>query len=200
MRRTAAGGLPADARHRDLTCAGRRARAPGRPRHRVGERGQPGLRLAGGEAHGPRPRTATPPSPGCRRALRALELDGLETNRELLGAVLDDGVFRAGEADVHYLDGRPDLRDAVLPDEARRRHAAAAACCLAARAGGRQPRPGARRRLAQRRPGPARRPVHRRRGDARGACVRARSGRRGPGRRRMVRGRHGRRATADWST
>jgi propionyl-CoA carboxylase alpha chain len=64
------------------------------------------------------------------RALRSLELDGLETNRVLLGAVLDDAVFGAGEADVHYLDGRPDLRDAALPDEARRRHAAAAAFCL----------------------------------------------------------------------
>ena len=66
------------------------------------------------------------------RALRELELDGLETNRDLLGAVLDDAVFRAGEADVHYLDGRPDLRDAAVPDEARHRHAAAAALCLAA--------------------------------------------------------------------
>ena len=47
------------------------------------------------------------------RGLRALELDGLETNRELLGAVLDDAVFRDGEADVHYLDRRPDLRDAA---------------------------------------------------------------------------------------
>ncbi len=65
-------------------------------------------------------------------ALRELELDGLETNRDLLGAVLDDAVFRAGEADVHYLDRRPDLRDAVLPDDARHRHAAAAALCLAA--------------------------------------------------------------------
>jgi len=65
-------------------------------------------------------------------ALRALELDGLETNRELLGAVLDDTVFRAGEVDVHYLDSRPDLRDAVLPDETRHRHAAAAASCLTA--------------------------------------------------------------------
>jgi acetyl/propionyl-CoA carboxylase alpha subunit len=66
------------------------------------------------------------------RALRGLELDGLETNRDLLGAVLDDAVFRAGEADVHYLDSRPDLRDAVVPDEARHRHAAATAFCLAA--------------------------------------------------------------------
>ena len=66
------------------------------------------------------------------RALREVELDGLETNRDLLGAVLDDAVFRAGEADVHYLDSRPDLRDAVVPDEARQRHAAAAALCLAA--------------------------------------------------------------------
>jgi acetyl/propionyl-CoA carboxylase alpha subunit len=63
-------------------------------------------------------------------ALRALELDGLETNRQLLGAVLDDPVFRNGQATVHYLDSRPDLRDAVLPDETRHRHAAAAASCL----------------------------------------------------------------------
>ncbi len=64
------------------------------------------------------------------RALRALELDGLETNRELLGAVLHDATFEKGEADVHYLDTRHDLRDAALPDEVRRRHAAAAATCL----------------------------------------------------------------------
>jgi len=63
-------------------------------------------------------------------ALRALELDGLETNRQLLNAVLDDAIFRDGEADVHYLDSRPDLRDATLPDETRYRHAAAAAFCL----------------------------------------------------------------------
>ncbi len=64
------------------------------------------------------------------RALRALELDGLETNRLLLGAVLDDAAFRRGEADVHFLDNRPDLRDALMPDEVRRRHAAAAAARL----------------------------------------------------------------------
>jgi propionyl-CoA carboxylase alpha chain len=64
------------------------------------------------------------------RALRSLELDGLETNRQLLGAVLDDDAFRRGEADVHYLDSRPDLRDARLPDAVRYRHAAAAAFCL----------------------------------------------------------------------
>ncbi len=63
-------------------------------------------------------------------ALRALELDGLETNRQLLSAVLDDATFREGEADVHYLDSRPDLRDAAFPDETRYRHAAAAAFCL----------------------------------------------------------------------
>jgi propionyl-CoA carboxylase alpha chain len=70
------------------------------------------------------------------RALRALELDGLETNRDLLQAVLDDDVFRRGEANIHYLDDRPDLRDARLPDEVRHRHAAAAAVgLLAFRAG-----------------------------------------------------------------
>jgi propionyl-CoA carboxylase alpha chain len=66
------------------------------------------------------------------RALRALELDGLETNRDLLQAVLDDDAFRRGKADIHYLDSRPDLRDARLPDEVRHRHAAAAAFGLLA--------------------------------------------------------------------
>ena len=74
------------------------------------------------------------------RALRALELDGLETNRDLLQAVLDDDVFRRGDADIHYLDGRPDLRDARLGDEVRQRHAAAAAFCLLAAP--RRPKPG----------------------------------------------------------
>ncbi len=64
------------------------------------------------------------------RALRVLELDGLETNRDLLAAVLDDDAFRRGEVDVHYLENRPDLRDAALPDEVRRRHGAAVAFCL----------------------------------------------------------------------
>ena len=63
-------------------------------------------------------------------ALRTLELDGLETNRNLLAAVLDDPAFRAGEVDVHYLERRADLRDAVLPDAVRRRHGAAAALSL----------------------------------------------------------------------
>ncbi len=64
------------------------------------------------------------------RAVRSLELDGLETNRDLLEAVLVDGAFGRGEADIHYLERRSDLRDARLPDDARRRHAAAAACAL----------------------------------------------------------------------
>jgi acetyl/propionyl-CoA carboxylase alpha subunit len=65
-------------------------------------------------------------------ALRALELDGLETNRQLLQAVLDDEAYRRGEVSVNFLDGRPDLRDAVLPDEVRHRHAAAGAARLLA--------------------------------------------------------------------
>ena len=55
LRRAAAGGLPADARHRDPRALAGGARAAGRPRHRVGERRQPRVRLPGGEAHGPRP-------------------------------------------------------------------------------------------------------------------------------------------------
>jgi acetyl/propionyl-CoA carboxylase alpha subunit len=64
------------------------------------------------------------------RALQALELDGLETNRALLAAVLSDPVFVAGDAGINYLDERPDLRDAALPEEVRRRHAVAAAFAL----------------------------------------------------------------------
>jgi propionyl-CoA carboxylase alpha chain len=64
------------------------------------------------------------------RALRSLELDGLETNRSLLEAVLADPVFCRGEAGIDYLDQRDDLRAAALGDDVRRRHAAAAGFAL----------------------------------------------------------------------
>jgi len=64
------------------------------------------------------------------RALRTLELDGLETNRDLLAAVLDDGAFVQGAVDVHYLERRPDLRDAAPSGEVRWLHAAAVAARL----------------------------------------------------------------------
>ena len=99
------------------------------------------------------------------RALRALELDGLETNRDLLTAVLDDEAFRRGDVDVHYLDGRPDLRDAAT---ARRRRAIAMRPrprwrCLAERRPT-EPGPGSGRGLAQRGHGAARGRADRRRG------------------------------------
>ena len=71
-----------------------------------------------------------PPSGGCRSHCALVELDGLETNRVLLAAVLDDATFGRGEVDVHYLEHRQDLRDARLPDAVRRRHAAAVGFCL----------------------------------------------------------------------
>ncbi len=64
------------------------------------------------------------------RSLRALEVDGLETNRELLGAILADPVFLDGDAGIDFLDQRDDLRHAALDDPVRRRHAAAAAFAL----------------------------------------------------------------------
>ena len=64
------------------------------------------------------------------RAVRGVALDGIESNRELLGAVLDDGAFGSGAIDIHYLEARPDLRDAVLGDDVRERHAAAAGFAL----------------------------------------------------------------------
>jgi acetyl/propionyl-CoA carboxylase alpha subunit len=67
------------------------------------------------------------------RAVRQVQLDGLETNRDLLGAILDDPPFQLGDAGINYLDERPDLRDAALPDEVRHRHAAAVAFTLLGR-------------------------------------------------------------------
>lgn len=63
-------------------------------------------------------------------ALRSLELDGLETNRDLLQAVLEDEAYRGGEADIHFLERRPDLRDAAPSEQVRRRHAVAVAGAL----------------------------------------------------------------------
>jgi propionyl-CoA carboxylase alpha chain len=70
------------------------------------------------------------------RALVALEVDGLETNRDLLEAILHDPVFRRGDAGIDYLDGRDDLRDAAPADDVRQRHAAAAALALLQRRAG----------------------------------------------------------------
>ena len=64
------------------------------------------------------------------RALTALEVDGLETNRDLLAAIVHDPVFRRGDAGIDFLDSRDDLRDAVPADDVRHRHAAAAALAL----------------------------------------------------------------------
>jgi len=66
-----------------------------------------------------------------RRALAGpLELDGLETNRDLLGAVLADGDFAVGRTSTDFLDTRPQLVAARLDDAVRRRHAAAASLFL----------------------------------------------------------------------
>ena len=61
VRRAAAGGLPAHAGDRDPRALARGCGCAHRPRHRVGQRGQPGLRLARGQADGARRR------PGRRR-------------------------------------------------------------------------------------------------------------------------------------
>jgi propionyl-CoA carboxylase alpha chain len=63
-------------------------------------------------------------------ALRRLELDGLETNRALLSAILGDKVFTEGNAGIDYLDSRHDLRQAGHAAATRRRHAAAAGAAL----------------------------------------------------------------------
>jgi len=66
-----------------------------------------------------------------RRALGGpLELDGVETNRELLVAILSDDDFVAGRSATDFLDRHPELVAARLDLAVRRRHAAAAALFL----------------------------------------------------------------------
>ena len=130
VRRAAAGGLPAHPRHGHPRVRGPRVRAcaPTAPSSPAAPSAPPTTRWW----------RSSWPTAGIRAAavaklslaLRSLELDGLETNRDLLAAVLDDDAFRRGEADIHYLEHRPDLRDATLSDAVRRRHGAAAAFCL----------------------------------------------------------------------
>ncbi len=132
-------------------------------------------------------------------ALRALELDGLETNRALLGAVLDDAAFVGGEVDVHFLERRPDLRDAWLPDEVRRRHGAAVAFCLLEERAGRQRGPRAGGGLAQRRAPPPRGPADGRGRDDGGSCRGAGRARPGARRRCVARGGHRGASAEAWS-
>jgi len=59
-----------------------------------------------------------------------LELDGVETNRSLLAAVLGDADFLAGRTPTDFLDRHPEVVAAALADAARRRHVAAAGLYL----------------------------------------------------------------------
>ncbi len=59
-----------------------------------------------------------------------LELDGVETNREMLVAVLGEADFLAGRTATDYLDTHPGVVAAALAPDVRRRHAAAAALFL----------------------------------------------------------------------
>ncbi|HXW39177.1 MAG TPA: biotin/lipoyl-containing protein, partial [Acidimicrobiales bacterium] len=59
-----------------------------------------------------------------------LEVDGLETNRELLAAILDDPDFAAGRTATDFLGRRPELAEARLELAVRRRHAVAASVFL----------------------------------------------------------------------
>ncbi|HXW38485.1 MAG TPA: biotin carboxylase N-terminal domain-containing protein, partial [Acidimicrobiales bacterium] len=59
-----------------------------------------------------------------------LELDGVETNRQMLAAVLGEDDFRRGRTATDYLDTHPDVVAATLAPDVRRRHASAAALFL----------------------------------------------------------------------
>ena len=182
LRRTAPRGLPAHAGHGPPRGLAGRCGTTDRCGHRVGEHGQLLVRLAGGQGHGPCRQPGDgdrPPGPGAGAHSRSTASRPIATSS---AAILDDPVFRRGEAGIDYLDGRDDLRDAVPADDVRHRHAAAAALALLHRRAGREPGPRPRRRMAQRRrrppcrhprrcPGDARRPhqgTGRRRGGARG--------------------------------
>lgn len=59
-----------------------------------------------------------------------LELDGVETNRQLLAAVCGEADFLAGRTSTDYLERHPEVVAAALPAEVRRHQAAAAALFL----------------------------------------------------------------------
>jgi acetyl/propionyl-CoA carboxylase alpha subunit len=60
----------------------------------------------------------------------ALELDGVETNRSLLAAVMRERDFLAGDVATDYLDRHPEVVGAAPDPDVRRRHAIAAALFL----------------------------------------------------------------------
>ena len=66
-----------------------------------------------------------------RAAVRSrLELDGVETNRDLLAAALGEADFVAGRTRTDYLDAHRDVVAAAVDPVVQRRHAAAAALYL----------------------------------------------------------------------
>jgi propionyl-CoA carboxylase alpha chain len=67
------------------------------------------------------------------RALRAMRLHGLITNRDSLVAVLEHEAFAAGHAHTGFFDDHPDTLTAAPPAEVVQRHAIAAALALRAR-------------------------------------------------------------------
>ncbi|MHB8219170.1 MAG: acetyl/propionyl/methylcrotonyl-CoA carboxylase subunit alpha [Acidimicrobiales bacterium] len=71
-----------------------------------------------------------------------LEVDGLETNRAMLAAVIDDADFRSGRPATDYLDRHPEVVGAGPDHEIRRRHAAAAGAALSWRRAGASVVPG----------------------------------------------------------
>ena len=157
-----------------------------RPRHRVGQRGQPGLRLAGGQAHGARSGPGRRRGPPVACAARARARRARDQPRPARRPCSTTARSAAGGG--HPLSRRPARparrssarRGAAAPRRRRRRSASR-------RARRPEPGPGAGGRLAQRRPAAARRRAHRRRRDPRGARPVVRRAGAGPGRRRLAR-------------
>ncbi len=96
LRRTAARGLPADARHGDARALARGTGTADRPRHRVRQRREPCLRFAGGQGHGPRRRPRRRHRPAVARPSRRSSSTAWRPTGELLAAVLDDAGLPAG--------------------------------------------------------------------------------------------------------
>ena len=151
----------------DARALARGARAAHRPRHRVGQRGQPRLRLAGGQAHGPRRGPGGGRRRGCPWPCARSSSTAWRPTATCSGPCSTTRAFRRGDVDVHYLErppgpaGRAAARRGAAPP--RRRGGLLPAWTSAA---ARSLVPGARGRLAQRGPAAARRHAHATRGDA----------------------------------
>ena len=151
VRRAAPGGLPADPGHGRATCAGPRvpACAPTAASSPAASSAPPTTRWW--PSSWPTAGTAPRRSPSCPWPCARSSSTASRPTGTCSARCSTTRRSARGEADIHYLERRPDLRDAALPDAVRRRHGRRGGVLPAGERAAAQPGPGARGGVAQRR-------------------------------------------------